>query len=330
MTPAAGSDAAAAHRTKPEIDELLARRFPRPEALGLVQALPASPPQANEQLAPAQAEARGPERLGALAGQLAPGQVGPRSKMAPVAPERFLRLLTIGRSTQDKLRHAQDLPGHQLPSGDVAHGLDRALDALIERLERRKFAATPRPRRSERPSTKPRHIPAHVKRAVWERDGGPCTFLSEAGRRCPARKRLEFDHVEAVARGGRATVAGIRLRCRAHNQYGAECTFGAEFMRRKREAARRRADARPQETEARAADGARRRAAKARARAAAEEVIAPLRLLGFRTDQARRAAARCETIPVASLEQRVPRALSSFHPRLRTSARAATRLGSAP
>ena len=34
-----------------------------------------------------------------------------------------------------------------------------------------------------------------------------------------------------VARGGSAAVSNLRLRCRAHNQYGAERTFGAEFMR---------------------------------------------------------------------------------------------------
>ena len=36
---------------------------------------------------------------------------------------------------------------------------------------------------------------------------------------------------------GRATVDGIRLRCRAHNQYTAECTFGAVFMNDKRQMA---------------------------------------------------------------------------------------------
>jgi len=127
--------------------------------------------------------------------------------------------------------------------------------------------------------------------------------VSGAGRRCAARKLLEFDHIEEVARGGRASVAGIRLRCRAHNQYGAECTFGAGFMRQRREEARLRAEARRQETEARA-----------RAGAAAEEVIAPLRALGFRADEAQCAAALCEAIPEATLEQRVRRALTYFHP----------------
>jgi hypothetical protein len=41
-----------------------------------------------------------------------------------------------------------------------------------------------------------------------------------------------------VARGGQATVDNLRLRCRSHNQYDAECTFGAGFMERKREEAR--------------------------------------------------------------------------------------------
>ena len=176
---------AAGHRTKAEIEELIAQPFPRSEMMGLVQALPASPPRADELSAPGRIETLGPERVEAFTGQHAPGHVGPRSKVTPVAPDRFLLQLTIGRDTQGKLRHAQELLGHRLPSGDVAQVLDRALDALIEKLEKTKFAATTRPRRnaSRRPSANPRHIPARVKRAVWERDGGQCTFVSEAGRR---------------------------------------------------------------------------------------------------------------------------------------------------
>jgi hypothetical protein len=47
-----------------------------------------------------------------------------------------------------------------------------------------------------------------------------------------------LDHVEPLARGGDATVANLRLRCRTHNQYEAERSFGSEFMHRKREEAR--------------------------------------------------------------------------------------------
>src|SRR5207249_6251495 len=104
-------------------------------------------------------------------------------------------------------------------------------------------------------------------------------------------------------------------------------TFGAGFMRHKREMARRAVHARRQEAAARAAqasarsaDEARRKSAEAHARAATRDVVPWLRALGLRADEARRAAALCATIPEAPLEQRVRRALSYFHLRSHTRA----------
>jgi hypothetical protein len=170
--------------------------------------------------------------------------ITPRQKVAPIARERFLLQFTIGQSAYDLLQYARELLSHQIPSGDVAEVFERALKALIPTLEKTKFAATSRPRSSQRPSTSKRHIPDHVKRAVWARDQGQCTFVSETGRRCLSRKFLEYDHIDEVARGGMATVERMRLRCRAHNQYTAERTFGADFMENKRQVARRIAEAR--------------------------------------------------------------------------------------
>jgi 5-methylcytosine-specific restriction endonuclease McrA len=185
--------------------------------------------------------------------------------------------------------------------------LDRVLDLAIKQLDKQRLGATDRPRRARRP-TNPRTIPAEVRRAVWKRDGGQCTFVGSNGHRCAARSNLEFDHVDPVARGGRASLAGVRLLCRAHNQYAAECTFGAEFMSLKRDEARRaKADRRSRKA---AVD-----AAKAAAKERAEEVVPWLRALGIRADHARKAAERCESIPHASLEERVKLALSCFGPR---------------
>jgi 5-methylcytosine-specific restriction endonuclease McrA len=169
---------------------------------------------------------------------LALGSVGDRSKVTTLAPQHFGVQFTMDQEAHDLLRYAQDLLGHEVPTGDVAAVFKRALQALVPQLERRKFAATDRPRSGQRRSAADtRHVPAHVKRAVWERDQGRCTFVSETGNRCPARTGLQFDHVREFALGGEATVSGIRLRCRAHNQYEAERTFGVEFMRHKRVAA---------------------------------------------------------------------------------------------
>ena len=289
--------AAATGKTKAEIERLLAERFPRTDLLPLAQPL-ASPATHDARLAPAQVGCEGAEAC-----QLAPAQVdvpAPRSKVTPTAPERYALQLTIGKTTHDKLRYAQALLGHQVPSGELAEVLDRVLSIAIADLERRKFAACQRPHpRHAHPSANPRHIPAEVRRTVWERDGGQCTFVSEAGHRCPARTRLEFDHAEPVARGGQATMEGIRLRCRAHNQHEAERVFGAGFMDEKRRQA--------QEAAAEHA-----RAAAAEHAKAAAEVVPWLRALGFRADEAKRAAETCGSDPDATLEQRLRAALSSL------------------
>jgi len=299
--------AAARDKSKAEIELLLAERFPRPHVLAWVEGSSA------EQRAPGPVEDRAvPGKAGdppvpePVLSEQAPGPVRPLSRVTPLAAQSFAVQFTLSRSAHEKLRYAQELLGHQIPSGDLTAVFERALDALIGQLEKRKLAATPRPRRNGRPSTDPRHIPAQVKRAVWQRDGGQCSFVSQAGQRCSARTRLEFDHVDPVARGGQATVQQIRLRCRSHNQFEAERTFGADFMRHKRHAAQCRA------TEARAPRAAATEPAAEREGAPERDVAPWLRRLGFSADEVRRAAALCADIPEASLEQRVRLALSSL------------------
>jgi len=220
--------AAAEHKTKVEIEQLLANRFPRPDLPTRLEPLPSRLSTAGQH-APGRVELSVP----------APIEPLPPPRVTPLAPERFALQFTMSQSTHDKLRHAQALLGHQVASGDIAEVFDRALDALIVQLEKRKLGATSRPPSGQRRTcTNPRYIPAQVRRAVWAGDGGRCTFVGQNGHRCEARSRLEFDHIREVARGGEATATNIRLRCRAHNQYEAERTFGAEFMRHKREEAR--------------------------------------------------------------------------------------------
>ena len=240
---------------------------------------------------------------------LAPARV---DVVAPIARQRYALQFSIGQSAYDKLCYAQELLSHQVEPGDIAQVFERSLDVLIAKLESARFSATSRPQNTHRPSDSLRNVPAHVQRAVWERDGGRCTFVSEAGTRCPSRTRIEFDHVDPVARGGDATVSNVRLRCRVHNQFTAECMFGVEFMKHKRQEAQRVAAARKAQA-AHVAQAAQR--AHAAAEAVENDVTPWLRQLGFRADEARLAAAHCADMPDASLEERVRKALSFFHPR---------------
>src|SRR5262245_2925942 len=228
---------AAEHKSKVEIERMLAERFPKSDLLSWVAAMPASEPASA---GPAPAPARVDDsQVVAISGpartEFVPERVECRARVSPLSARSYALQATIDPETQDYLRRAQELLGHQVPSGDVAQVLKLALKEFVIRRERRKFAATDRPCPPHPKATEnPRHIPARIKRAVWKRDGGQCTFVSESWHRCEARSRLEFDHVLEVARGGEATVDGIRLLCRAHNQHAAERTFGAEFMRHKR------------------------------------------------------------------------------------------------
>ncbi|HEY2954021.1 MAG TPA: HNH endonuclease, partial [Candidatus Eisenbacteria bacterium] len=162
----------------------------------------------------------------------------PRGRLTPLSPGRYRFGGTWGQEAYDLYNDFRALVSHEVPSGELSLVLETALRIAKAEVEKRRFGATARPGRS-RGSASPRTIPAAVRRAVYERDGGRCAFVSDAGKRCAATRFLQFDHIEPVARGGEATVENLRLVCSAHNQYAAEREFGAEFMSRKREETRR-------------------------------------------------------------------------------------------
>ena len=65
-----------------------------------------------------------------------------------------------------------------------------------------------------------RYIPAAVRREVWHRDGGCCSYVDpHSGRRCGSRFLLELDHIVPYALGGGAEPGNLRLRCRAHHRF---------------------------------------------------------------------------------------------------------------
>ena len=124
---------------------------------------------------------------------------------------------------------------HEVPDGDLARVLDRALDLLIAERMKQRFAKTERPRSRTGVAAKPgsRHIPHEVRRQVLARDGARCSYLGPDGKRCDQRGRLELHHEQPFGRGGPATVENIRVLCSAHNQLLAERDYGRAFMRQR-------------------------------------------------------------------------------------------------
>jgi hypothetical protein len=121
---------------------------------------------------------------------------------------RFKVQFTASAQTEALLRKAQALMSHRQPDGDMDAIFGAALAALCDKLGKDKHGQTGRPQKERTQAKRGRHIPAAIRRAVYERDGGRC-----AGERF----MLEYDHVRAWARDGEHTVGNLRLLCRAHN-----------------------------------------------------------------------------------------------------------------
>ena len=80
--------------------------------------------------------------------------------------------------------------------------------------------ATPATAPPSPPRVRSRAIPAAVRRQVWERDRGCCSYVDRgSGRRCGSRHLLEIDHVVPYALGGSAEPDNLRLLCAAHHRY---------------------------------------------------------------------------------------------------------------
>jgi predicted restriction endonuclease len=164
----------------------------------------------------------------------------PRARPAevePLAPGRYKVQFTASAELHDKLERLRALMRPSVPDGDLGAIIEQAVTEKLQRLEARRFARTQAPRKTlSQSETSPtaRQIPAAVKRAVYERDGGRCRYEDEQGRRCTARQGLEFHHRRPFGHGGDHSVANIALACRCHNGYLAEVDYGREAIARHR------------------------------------------------------------------------------------------------
>jgi 5-methylcytosine-specific restriction endonuclease McrA len=216
---------AARHKSKRDIEHLVAALRPQPPVASTVRKLPvpsvpvSSLPNASPEIAsPAQMPRHSSSRPVAI---------------VPLAPEIYRIQFTMSREMHDRLRQAQDSLRDIVPNGDPAVILDRALKVLLKELEKNKHAATYRPRRTEACTPRSRRVPARIRREVWKRDGGQCAFVGPNGR-CTERGLLEYHHVQPYAAGGLTTTDNLQLRCRSHNRHEADLFFGPFIARESR------------------------------------------------------------------------------------------------
>ncbi|WP_394841923.1 hypothetical protein LZC95_33215 [Pendulispora brunnea] len=185
---------AASGKTKAQVQELLAARFPRPDAPSMIRGR-CEPLSAERYQVQFTASAELKEKIDRAA---------------------------------DLMRHAN--PSGELPVL-VERAMDLLLAELEEqRLGKTKRPVA----RAPRSNTRPGYVTRSVRREVFERDGEQCTFFDEAGRRCECRAFLELDHIEPRARGGSDDATNLRVRCKRHNALAAEHAFGREYIEKKK------------------------------------------------------------------------------------------------
>ena len=210
--------ARATHKSKRQIEELVAELAPKPDAPTVIRKLPTPPAAPAVQLFP--------ERVTPLV------HTAPPQKLEPLAPERYKVSFTASSELREKLERLQDLM-----DGDLAAVIEAAVTEKLERLEAKRYAETKNPRKNlagTDTSAKSRYVPAAVRRAVSIRDGHRCAFVDKSGRRCTKRHALEFHHHDPFGRGGDHDPGQISLMCRVHNVYLAEREYGTEVMHKYR------------------------------------------------------------------------------------------------
>jgi hypothetical protein len=249
----------ARHKSSREIDVLVAELAPRPDAPSRIRALPcpagsvvgadgsgvvpsssAAPTTAGSTPPAPPATASSSPAASTVADHAAAvrderGEPRPRGRITPLSPRRYKIEITVGQETRDKLRMLEDLLAHQLPSADLTVIVCRAVELLLAETLKNKAAVTDRARAGHRRGDRrTRAIPAAVRREVWQRDQGRCSFADQHGRRCRSTRWIEYHHERPYGKGGQHEAGNIALRCRAHNQYEADLDFGSDLMRDKR------------------------------------------------------------------------------------------------
>lgn len=197
------------------------------------------------------------------------------SAPARLEPERYRVQFTAGEEYVKLVEQAQALLSHSVERVPLDELQLRAMRVFVSELERQKRAATRRPKATlaeqkpaermpakqrqqtaqealtewtdseetdgadpEQPRQRGRHVPAAVRRAVFERDQGRCAYIDDAGQRCRETHCLELHHLKPFAMGGEHTPANLALRCRAHNALAAEQDFGVDLVLQSRDSNR--------------------------------------------------------------------------------------------
>jgi hypothetical protein len=195
----------------------------------------------RETSAPAASASLGDRRdQPATAAAVPPPTPAPRPEaVEPLTAELTRIHVTLPRRVLDKVEAARAALSHSQPGAGLAEIIEAGIDLLLERHAKRKGLV--RPRSEPRPSADPEHVPAHVRREVWKRDGGRCQHPVASGGSCGSTLRVELHHVTSRHRGGPTAAENLTTLCGFHHDAETRREFGDALVDEIRRNNRRRA-----------------------------------------------------------------------------------------
>ena len=143
---------------------------------------------------------------------------------------------TADRELVEMLKQIQALTAH--------HNLEPGYNGLLKFMAAQALKKLDPARQNERKLLSPekvatqhasrvhsRYVPASLKRDVWKKYKGRCSYVSQTtGIRCDSKHGLHLDHVTPWAMGGETSTQNLRLLCANHNRLAAIDAYGERKM----------------------------------------------------------------------------------------------------
>ena len=181
----------AAGKTEDEVRDMIAALRPKPAPTDLFRRVP-------------MAVGSGPEPdTGVMVERSAapPPTVHPKGRLEPISEELRVLRVTVSREFADDLAKVRALLSHKVPDGNLEKVLHECIRLGIHACEKRRRGGTKPRGDGAAPPKGSRYLPVAVTRAVWDRDGGRCSFVSTAGQRCGSDQRGRVSPHRPVCQG---------------------------------------------------------------------------------------------------------------------------------
>jgi hypothetical protein len=156
------------------------------------------------------------------------------SRAIPEERERVLNhedteiRFVAGTELRRKLDRLRELYSHKHPNMPYAELFEALADLALKKLDPTESMQSAN---AELAQSETKSVSRPVKRFVFRRDRGQCTYVEHtSGRRCTSRSFLELDHIVPPIKGGSNDPNNLRVRCRAHNQLAALHLYGQAKM----------------------------------------------------------------------------------------------------